>query len=348
MSSVERVDEAIESFEKAIEVQKQLVKAHPDVARYKSELATSYKNVGGTYYQVQDFDLAMDAFRAAKDIREKLVDSDPKNVSYQSELAQTFNNLAIIQMASGDALGASKNAEQAIKLQRPVFESYPEFAQFRLYLAMNYRNLIDALARSGQAEKLFAAKSELAKLNSSDPEYRELDQLMEKVIQGQHQPSVAEKVKLALRCLELAHYARSAKFFEELLDENGTDADSMRVRYFDVASSAASMAAAGYGSDAPKVGSQESNKLHELAHGWMSARLESFEKEVETSAEATERKAIVDVLSYLKTDQHFFHVRNKKQLGKLPEDQKQHWIDFWNRVDKLMQECEKQPSINDK
>ena len=348
LSSVERVDEAIESFDKAIEIQEQLVESHPDVMRYKSELATSYKNIGGTYYQSAEYDSAMDSFRSAKEIREKLVELDPKNVSYQSGLAQTYNNMAIIQMASGDASAAILSLEEAIKIQQAVFDANPEFTEYRSMLAMQFRNLVDAASASEQGNKMFEARSALAELNRNDPAESEVDQLLAKVIDGQHEPNMQEKARLALRCFDTARYTQSAKFFEQLLNDEGPGGLAMRNRYFDMASSAASLAASGRGMDAPPKGSEQQEQMHQLALGWLTTQLEGWEKEAATSSDRTGKNMIADVLQYLKTEHLFFHVRNAEELAKLPEPQPQQWRDFWKRVDALLAKCEKQPAENDK
>jgi serine/threonine-protein kinase len=146
-----RPDEALHWFGRAREIQETLVRDHPDIPKYRTALATTWRVIGGCHSLLGRNDEALDAYRRAQALLERLVEADPAS---RSELALVINNIGIIH----EEEGRPALALQAFRRNRAIHEELvaadPTNAWYRQMLAYAHDNVGSAsltLARYDEA-----------------------------------------------------------------------------------------------------------------------------------------------------------------------------------------------------
>jgi serine/threonine protein kinase/tetratricopeptide (TPR) repeat protein len=180
--------EAVEAFERAIEIQERLVRQAPGVVQYRSDLAITWNNLAQSLARAEEHDRAELAYQRAEELFAELVDDFPSDVRYRSSLAGVFNNRGMAYELQGDLKEALSVYKQAIENQQVAVSRSPGQSQYREYLSKHYVNcsrvlqLLDrpadavaiTLARrdlwQGQGEMLFQVGLELATIVSENSE----------------------------------------------------------------------------------------------------------------------------------------------------------------------------------
>lgn len=133
--------EAQASYRAAIEIQRLLVAAHPQEAKYAAALALSYNNLS---YVLRSLDPAQaeQSCREAIGIQEKLA-AEPSELAapVQSNLALSYNNLGALESRRGRPESARTSYVKAIGLQRQLVRRAPAVVQYRRDLAISCNNL---------------------------------------------------------------------------------------------------------------------------------------------------------------------------------------------------------------
>ena len=113
---------AIDYYNKAIDVCKQLPKDNPE---YQNDLSWIYSNFADLQRRQLHFDLAETYINKAIEIREQLPNDNPE---YQSDLAKAYYNLAQLQKNNlKNFVLANKNYRKAIKILEQLPNDNPEY-----------------------------------------------------------------------------------------------------------------------------------------------------------------------------------------------------------------------------
>jgi tetratricopeptide (TPR) repeat protein/tRNA A-37 threonylcarbamoyl transferase component Bud32 len=145
------MDAARSQLHQALKIQQQLVAARPGDADYRSDdcrsdLATTYSNLGLLLSQSGDRQSAADHFRIAISIHQALLNSAPEDESNLKALAASYNNLSALFIDS-EPQTARKWLDQALALQLRLVRDHPQKRDYQSDLALTYNNLGTTFAR---------------------------------------------------------------------------------------------------------------------------------------------------------------------------------------------------------
>ena len=131
-----RQDEAAAAYDRALQVQRDLVAQQPGTGRYQEELARTLSNRG-------ILRSSSDAAAAEEDFREALALLEPlTSASAQAlqEMGRVSNNLAALLDTRG-ASDAREQYERAVKAHEALVQQHPDQREYKLELATFYNNL---------------------------------------------------------------------------------------------------------------------------------------------------------------------------------------------------------------
>ncbi len=188
-----RTEEAAESFDEAIRLQRQLVQEEPDVARYRRELARTINNRHRQYLEraaiegTHVFQEAIVAYQEAAEIADQLTRDYPLVPEYWQEQAGYLNNYATVLLFQGRL---EHNTEDRVEAINSAFEDaerlYRRALEIRERLVQNslrpeYKHRL-ALLKENIAGFLVA---NLQRSNSADPDQllKEGRELLESAIE---------------------------------------------------------------------------------------------------------------------------------------------------------------------
>ncbi len=144
--------EAIASYHRAIELQKQLVRLAPLERGFRRDLAITYNNLGLAYTQAAQPDDAQRSFRNALGFQEQLVSENPRDLEMLSSLGGMYNNLGITLEELGQIEDAAESYRQAVKWQQAAQSQAPAMDAYREFLSKHYYNLGRALRTLGRGD----------------------------------------------------------------------------------------------------------------------------------------------------------------------------------------------------
>jgi len=213
--SGDRFDEAKAAYDKALALQRDLARDHPDNAAYQQDLARTYYD-RGILHASRDgdaaFTLAEADFREAIRLLEPLTragtDPGPRH-----ELSRAFNNLGTLLIDTGHPLPEAQSYyTRAVQTHEALLAAEPTNREYRMELATFYNNLSYVQREQGDA----------------DGARRSNDRALE-LIDGLAQPppslavEQADGLNLRARILQSRHwrdavpeYARSLQAFERI------------------------------------------------------------------------------------------------------------------------------------
>ena len=138
--------EGLESYRRALAIQRKLADDNPAVTEFRSRLADSYHNIGVVQSQTGQTAEALDSFRRALAIQQKLADDNPAVTRFRSDLAYSHNNIGLMQNLTGLPAEALESCCRALAIQRKLVDDYPAVTEFRNLLAISH-NYIGFLQR---------------------------------------------------------------------------------------------------------------------------------------------------------------------------------------------------------
>jgi serine/threonine protein kinase/Flp pilus assembly protein TadD len=133
--------EAVQVFEQAIEIQRQLVQSSPSNRAFQAELARTYNNLGYVLASKEAWLDAMHSYENAVALQERLVKASPLLASYRRDLAVSYNNLGMMQTRSERLPDGQRSFDRAVQLQRQLLEAEPSDPKLLSNLGGTYNNL---------------------------------------------------------------------------------------------------------------------------------------------------------------------------------------------------------------
>lgn len=148
-------------FEKAILIQKQLAKDHPDVPDYARGLANSYYNLADTLAdsRLNEFsasrqkEQAIELYHKVIVIQEQLVEEHPDVSDDASDLANSYGLLAQLYFNSKQVEQSIKLHHKAIAIKEQLVEEHPGVPEYEFSLAAHYSNYAGVLTSLGKTDE---------------------------------------------------------------------------------------------------------------------------------------------------------------------------------------------------
>jgi serine/threonine-protein kinase len=251
-------------------------------------------------------------------------------------------DLAGLHYQLGNVLRAQKALDEAAAEYRIAIRLNPDYAEAHCNLGMVLRSQHDyagslAMLRRGHelgskqpgwsydSAQWVAEAERLAKAAAKRPESRKNEDRLK---------FIAHRRALAQMYSDIKRHAAAAAFWAEVLaaDPELGDDRKAQVRYH--AASAAALAAAGRGTDAPKDVAARS-KLRAQALAWLEAERDAW-ADVLDSGDAQARPVARQALQHWRADPDLAGVRDSDALAKLPERERAAWRALWVEVDRLL------------
>jgi eukaryotic-like serine/threonine-protein kinase len=147
-SAIARTDmkAATEQFQKALHVQEEIARLYPSFARYRSELAQSYQNVGLAMRFEKNFDSALANYEKAIKVLTELVEERPDVPEYKTDICKNLHNMAVIKNLSKSHEQALEILGRAIAMQKSLCERHPENPLYARELARSFNTRSEAYA----------------------------------------------------------------------------------------------------------------------------------------------------------------------------------------------------------
>jgi len=138
---------ALESYQKAIEIQERLAKNDPDNPDINRELAETYEAKGDVIFDLGDVQGRFDGYDQARAIMEKITARDPSNISNQLYLAQLYSSLSEVRYNLGfasmrDLSGALEVQNKALAIREPLAAANPDDKKINVFLNQSFSRMI--------------------------------------------------------------------------------------------------------------------------------------------------------------------------------------------------------------
>jgi tetratricopeptide (TPR) repeat protein len=137
-SKLNKLPEALISYEKLYDLQQKWVKKHPDSADSKYWLASACSNLGETHFAMGNLPKAIAYFEQRLTILTTLHEEHPNELDYHYNLTITYEKLAETYLALGSKAQAQEAFEQLLHLSLELVEAYPNDMHLKNDLAKSY------------------------------------------------------------------------------------------------------------------------------------------------------------------------------------------------------------------
>jgi tetratricopeptide (TPR) repeat protein len=171
LSETEQVADAKSAYDLACSLLRQLTVDHPNVPKFRHELANSYNSLAAILADTESFPDAEKAWGDASELLRTLIDQDHSIPVYRADLGMILGNM-------GGALLQQKKLDQACNCLRegiPLLEaalvSIPERSEYRSSLRGQYCDLADALLQLGNHKDAAAEAERLVEISGRSSEF---------------------------------------------------------------------------------------------------------------------------------------------------------------------------------
>jgi tetratricopeptide (TPR) repeat protein len=166
--------EASHFLQRAVALQEKFVVEHPEVWRFRAELASSLHHLGLVFYSTEQDQAAERAYLQALAHRRKLASDFSSIPDYQSRLGDTLQNLAMVLRERKELTTARGHLKEAICRQGAALAVNPRNPTYRENLCNHYSVLADTLIDLGEHAEAAKAAAEPPRIRpDSLPDYRD-------------------------------------------------------------------------------------------------------------------------------------------------------------------------------
>jgi len=158
--SAKKYDDALETYEKALEVGGALLEKDPENSDYQHYMGTTLSNMGNLLKSKGDAPRAAESYALSRDIYEKLLVQDPENSVFRSYAGENLNNYGTLlaetasyadgqlgnclkQMGPERAEEAKEKLEKALKMQEALLNEQPENEKIKEAITLTRERLED-------------------------------------------------------------------------------------------------------------------------------------------------------------------------------------------------------------
>jgi tetratricopeptide (TPR) repeat protein len=157
-----KYDDALETYEKALDAGTELLKSDPENPEYQHYMGTTLSNTGNLLKKKGENARAAESYTRAREIYINLLAHDPGNTVYRSYACENLNNYAAFLIETGSLERACEVLKEAIEIFRKLFEEKPDNIGYQAELSIALSQLGSCLMQQGPDNK-DAAKQSLEK-----------------------------------------------------------------------------------------------------------------------------------------------------------------------------------------
>ncbi len=170
-----RLDDALETFEKALALTQELVARNPSKLAWQKSLGETHYWVGFVSWRRGAVDDALKSFETFLAIAEHLVEEDPENPEWQLELMFAHNNIGFVLEANSDLEGALAEYSICLSIVEDLLAQTPGDKGLLLELATSHNTIGHALEAQGKLREALdhyqmelTTRTSLAERDSAD------------------------------------------------------------------------------------------------------------------------------------------------------------------------------------
>jgi len=135
------LEDAIKSFERALDYRSALVDSHPSVTEYQQKLGWSCRRIAVVQHEAHQDAKAFQLVQRSIDVLKALVRAQPEQAGYHSELGLSWNYLGCLYDDARRNTEALAAFEQAVTEQQLAVDKAMEGDEYRGYLVNHLENL---------------------------------------------------------------------------------------------------------------------------------------------------------------------------------------------------------------
>jgi superkiller protein 3 len=349
LHDVGKAEEAMKEYRKAIEIDPRLAEAHTNlgnalrgkekldeaIKEYRKaiainpRLAEARHNLGLALHAKGELDEAIREYRRA--------------IAINPRYAGAHHNLGL-------ALHGKGEPDEAIKAYRQAVDINPKFGEAHARLGvtlLQVGQLVEARQALQKAKQHLPPRHPgrpfLAKKEEECGRLLALDETLPAILKGDAKPKdAAQRLDLAALCRSRQLHASSARYCAEAFAEQPNLAGDLRSGRRYLAACSAALAGVGKAKDAAELGEEERARLRRQALEWLRADLAHWATLPRKGAPQA-RQEVRRALTRWRQDPDLGGLRDKGELVKLPEGERQACRDLWADVDALLRRLGEAP-----
>jgi tetratricopeptide (TPR) repeat protein len=266
-----------------------------------------------------------------------------KAIELNPKYAEAYNNLGNALYAQQDLKGASAAFRHALVIN-------PKFAEAHVNLGLALRvqgEFAQALGSFKEGAKWLPIsdrrRAGVLHLIRSCQRQADLEMKLPAILSGKQQPqNNGERIEYAKICNPKQLYAAVARFCEQAFAVDLKMADDLKAGNRYNAASAAALAAAGQGKDAPKLDNKERTRWRMQAVAWLRADLALLAKVLDKNTPQV-RTAVQQFLQHWQKNRGLAGIRDAAALAKLPPEEQAACKKLWADVAALLKKAAAKP-----
>jgi eukaryotic-like serine/threonine-protein kinase len=245
----------------------------------------------------------------------------------------------------GNALYARQKLAEAVAAYRKAIELWPDVPQAHIGLGIALRDQkkLDAAVNAlREAVRLAPNHPGIRAALRRTERWLALDSQLPGILGGKVKLATpAERLEVAELCRDYRHYhLTAAGLYAEAFRADPKLLEDLNQQNRFHAASAAALALAGKGADAPALFPEECFWLSAQARSWLRGDLARYTRDVQKKKEPPVARAVVERLKGWKQAEALAGVREPKSLAGFPEQERREWLRLWADVDALLQRLE--------
>jgi tetratricopeptide (TPR) repeat protein len=134
-------DNALEYFDKALQISQEMVKMEPQLTDFQQALSLSYNNVGRIYETLGEGDNALEYFDKALQVSQELAYNEPQRKVFQRGLSVSYDNAGRINKNLGKYDKALEYFEKALQVCQELAGKEPQRTDLQQDLSGSYINM---------------------------------------------------------------------------------------------------------------------------------------------------------------------------------------------------------------
>ena len=145
------LDEALEAYRSALDVEKRLTTLYPGSREWQSDLAQDFDRIADALIVQQGYvPEALSALYSSLSIRQELMKADPTNIDGQKGLSVAYNKIARSLLAQGRYAEALTFFKDSLIMRQRLSEVDPKNTEWIRDISISYGEIGDALLAQGQ------------------------------------------------------------------------------------------------------------------------------------------------------------------------------------------------------
>ncbi len=169
LSDLDKLDEALELFQKALLIQRKLLDKEPSNILFKSRIGSAYVNLGNIRLEKGEINQALKEYETALKIHKELSNSDLNDIYLRSMVAYEEKQTGLALLKSGRTDDAIEYQKKSVASFENIHSNDSNNIGFMLTLGICYADLADSLQKKGKLSEAFdSLKRSLAILEKSN------------------------------------------------------------------------------------------------------------------------------------------------------------------------------------